>query len=125
MVSKHDGHKVSREKGALRIAVALVASLVSTLALAQTPAYRQFNQRVKAGVPTRIYTVYNCANKDNNHNAAQAQHGTITVSSGRMSRCGYNDYPVSFITYTARPDYRGYDDVLIYSSTDGATTGAS
>jgi hypothetical protein len=42
----------------MRVSALIVAALLSTTAVAQTPAYRQFNQRVKAGVPARVYTLF-------------------------------------------------------------------
>jgi hypothetical protein len=53
---------------------------------------------------------------------AQAQHGSISIGSGRQSRCGYNDYPVSLVNYSAQPGYRGYDDILITTATGWRNT---
>jgi hypothetical protein len=80
---------------------------------------RQYNQRVKSGSPTRVYTWWNCNRPEASGHTGTARNGTVTARPARQNRCGVRNYPVTEMIYTSNPGFRGKDEVWLYSHHGG------
>jgi hypothetical protein len=97
------------------LAAAAVFLLLTAPAAAQYQLIKQYDQKVKAGQPTRIYTWWNCHRAEASGHAGTARNGTIVTRQATQNRCGVRNYPVTEMIYTSNPGFRGKDEIWMFS----------
>jgi hypothetical protein len=105
------------------ISAIALAILATTSADAQTYV-PPIGQRIKSGVPTRVFTWFNCEARGGPGYGATgvARHGTISVREARQNRCGMTDYPVAELWYTSQAGFRGRDELFLFSQWGSRTS---
>jgi hypothetical protein len=92
----------------------LFFSVLLLLAASSSPSLAQLANKTKAGVPVRVYSMWNCVKEHEIHMSGTADHGTVTSKRGMQARCGKASHPVTEAWYTPEKGFRGVDRVTVY-----------
>ena len=91
-----------------------IAALITPFHVSKAAAfYSHVERSAPSGIPTHIWTFYNCVGRIRYPftGTAFVEHGAVTFKEGVKNRCGLRDVITREVWYTSNPGFTGIDRV--------------